>query len=220
MQENESWGFGLNNEAKLIDYRPLLRVKMKLVTSQLVEGENTLSFTSSKDSWVRELVADIASQGSHFLSPLDIQLKLTKLEPDYYLKGEISFEVEQCCARCAENFGLKSKFPFSLSLLQTKSDVAKIKKTANTKVDDAEEAADLDITYFEGPEIDLAPIIREQFFLSLPYQAVCRADCLGMCQTCGKNLNQGHCRCFNATNVPSPFEALRSFKKDPNIERK
>ena len=178
---------------------------MKLVASQLKEGENPFSFSSESDPWVKDLVSNIAAQGNVIRAPLQMALNLTKLEPDYYLKGRLNFEVEQCCARCAENFGLKISHPIELALVHNASG------TAGEKTILSQDTDELDITYFDGPEIDLAPLMREQFFLSLPYQSVCQEGCLGVCQHCGKNLNLGKCSC-DAQPPSGPFDALKTLK--------
>lgn len=184
---------------------------MKLITSQLHEGENPLSFSSEKDAWVQTLVNDISEQGSVLRSPMGLTLSLTKLEPDYYLKGRMVFEVEQSCSRCAESFGLKISHPIELALVHGTSGTSS-QKTALT-----EETDQLDVTYFDGPDIDLDPLMKEQFFLSLPYQAVCKADCRGVCQSCGQNLNTKVCGCAEKVAPISAFEALKNFK--PVVEK-
>jgi uncharacterized protein len=46
--------------------------------------------------------------------------------------------------------------------------------------------------------VDLTENIREDIILELPQRALCRADCCGLCPTCGKNLNEGACQCAPA----------------------
>jgi uncharacterized protein len=43
--------------------------------------------------------------------------------------------------------------------------------------------------------IDLAPLVRELSLLDVPFNPVCRPDCLGLCIECGQNLNEGDCGC-------------------------
>ena len=38
-------------------------------------------------------------------------------------------------------------------------------------------------------------LIREDIMLALPSSYLCREDCKGVCQYCGKNLNHGSCSC-------------------------
>ena len=43
--------------------------------------------------------------------------------------------------------------------------------------------------------IDLDPDIREEIILDYPLKPLCKADCLGLCPKCGKNLNEIKCDC-------------------------
>jgi len=173
---------------------------MKLLITHLHEGENRFHFESQRDSWVREITSRIAQAGYTVRGPLSVDINLTKLEPDYYLKGKMDFAVEQTCARCAETYDLPIAHPFDVALAHV--DTNKVKAVAI-----AEESEVLDVNFFDGNEIELAPIIEEQFFLSIPYQAVCKEDCKGICQVCGKNRNAESCACV----VPkiSPFSVLQ-----------
>ncbi|MCW4384885.1 YceD family protein [Salinibacterium sp. SYSU T00001] len=46
----------------------------------------------------------------------------------------------------------------------------------------------------QDDHVDLEPVIRDAVVLSLPFQPVCREDCLGLCPQCGVRLldNPGH----------------------------
>ena len=46
-----------------------------------------------------------------------------------------------------------------------------------------------------GDEIDLRPVVRQEWILGVPAFAVCRPECKGLCLTCGANLNLGPCTC-------------------------
>lgn len=47
----------------------------------------------------------------------------------------------------------------------------------------------------EDANLDLAPLVREDFLLGIPIQVLCREDCRGLCPTCGRDLNAGPCDC-------------------------
>ena len=47
----------------------------------------------------------------------------------------------------------------------------------------------------ENHILDLSEVAGEYFTLGLPMQPVCRAECAGLCLTCGVNLNETRCRC-------------------------
>lgn len=41
----------------------------------------------------------------------------------------------------------------------------------------------------DGDLLDLEPVLRDQVVLDLPFQPICREDCLGLCIECGARLN-------------------------------
>jgi len=43
--------------------------------------------------------------------------------------------------------------------------------------------------------VDLTADIREDILLELPQRALCGEQCRGLCPLCGKDLNEGPCRC-------------------------
>lgn len=47
----------------------------------------------------------------------------------------------------------------------------------------------------DGDEIDLSEILSTLFILDMETKFLCREDCKGLCDRCGKNLNLGSCAC-------------------------
>ncbi len=47
----------------------------------------------------------------------------------------------------------------------------------------------------ENEELELEPLVESDIFLDLPQKTLCKSDCRGLCQHCGKNLNDGLCGC-------------------------
>src|SRR5688572_21036314 len=112
---------------------------MKLLISQLHEGENHFKYESSRDAWMGEVVSHVEKQGYKLLSPLAADIHLTKLEPDYYMKGTLEFQVEQLCARCADPFSFGVKHPFEIALAHVNS--------TRVKPELSEESDELDVTF-------------------------------------------------------------------------
>jgi uncharacterized protein len=54
----------------------------------------------------------------------------------------------------------------------------------------------------EHEHIDLEPVAREALLLELPLAPLCREDCLGLCPTCGADLNEGACDCTSNERDP------------------
>lgn len=189
---------------------------MKLAISQLNDGENAYSFSSSKDAWIQEFTNRLSSKGYQLPGGFDAQVTVTKLEPDYFIRGKMGFVVSQCCARCAENF--EGRLNPSFDLAFTHLTHRNAPETGELSDADLEAA---DTQPLRGNEIDLDPILEEQFFLSLPFAPLCKPDCKGVCQSCGKNFNQGSCSC-ESSDKTSPFAVLKELhlESEPEIPRR
>lgn len=76
----------------------------------------------------------------------------------------------------------------------------------------SEETDDPDVQVLDerSSVIDLRSTVREQWLLNAPAYAVCREDCRGLCPTCGKDLNEGPCKCPPARD--SRWDALRKVQ--------
>lgn len=54
---------------------------------------------------------------------------------------------------------------------------------------------DDDLILLPDMQLDLKELVFSELVLSLPMKHLCREDCLGICPTCGANLNDGDCGC-------------------------
>jgi uncharacterized protein len=66
----------------------------------------------------------------------------------------------------------------------------------------------------EHNQLDLEPLVREAVVLELPLAPLCRPDCLGLCPTCGADLNSGPCQCVDGPADPR-WAALDVLRRDP-----
>ena len=57
------------------------------------------------------------------------------------------------------------------------------------------EAENVDVGFYEGEEIELAPLLHERMLLCLPTTPLCDEACRGLCPRCGSNLNHESCSC-------------------------
>ena len=83
-------------------------------------------------------------------------------------RGALEQDFEAVCSRCGADFDFTVTVPDFLASLETDEK-----------------------TEF----VDLTDELRQSIILALPTYPVCRADCRGVCPTCGKNLNEGPCAC-------------------------
>lgn len=90
------------------------------------------------------------------------------LGTELLVRGSLEQDFEADCARCGEEFDFTLEVPDF---------------TYSTEIKERTEI------------VDLTDELRESIILELPMYPLCREDCKGVCQTCGKNLNEGDCSC-------------------------
>jgi uncharacterized protein len=73
-------------------------------------------------------------------------------------------------------------------------------------------SGDADGYCLNGTEMDLEPMLTDAVALALPLQPLCRAECLGLCASCGADLNLGACSC--ADDVVDPRWAALSVVRE------
>jgi uncharacterized protein len=127
-----------------------------------------------------------------------------RLEPagdGYLLRGTLRGELLAPCARCLEPALVTVDAPIATSFVEVSS----------SEGDEPEEAQD-DVIPIEHGTIDLGRPIRDEILLVIPMSPVCRADCAGICPTCGRNRNLTPCDCESRTPASSKLGALAKMK--------
>ena len=136
-------------------------------------------------------------------APITLAFDIFKDKQQFRLVGSVKTTLELPCSRCLE--------PFTLPVDQT-FDLRYQPHADNTGEGEREiEEDDLTTAFYEGDEIDLGQLMREQFYLALPMKPLCAADCKGLCPICGTNLNRGACVCSRNWEDPR-LAALKQFK--------
>ena len=149
---------------------------------------------------------------------LAVGLELRAIERAIYVTGVVEGTAIRQCVRCLKGFD--DPLAFSLRVVyerETKvTTVAKrvdVRKKQTTMLSDgAEEERNDDLYYFTGDHLELAPMLREQLILASPMHPLCSEECRGLCAHCGKDLNEGPCRCA-AEPAGSSFDVLRNMKE-------
>jgi len=170
---------------------------MKLKLHEL-QKPVTFSLCES-DKWFRAIFGNVKlkTQG-----PFSLHLVLTKEKEDIFFEGHLKVKLILNCSRCAEDAPYNFDEFFSPVFTHGQD-------PHGTDVELSK--GELDITYFNEDEIDIAEVIREQIELMLPLKPLCSNDCKGVCPDCGQNLNIKSCPC-KKDDVYSPFQVLKDFK--------
>jgi uncharacterized protein len=124
------------------------------------------------------------------------------------IEGSIKAKAEIICSRCIIPVETELTVSFKSSFVPAEFETQE--KEIEVKGDD------LDMEFYEGDEIDLTELVREQIILNLPQTNLCRPDCRGLCEKCGINKNEKTCDCSEREIDPrlKVLENLVTEEKD------
>lgn len=137
-------------------------------------------------------------------TPLTGNVHLERHDRSILVRGHLQGRLFFPCSRCLEVFAEPVEATFDLLL--------KIGSAPAAPPDVELSDNDLLEEYFQGDELKLDGILREQILLAVPLKPLCREDCLGLCRQCGSNLNQKPCSC-SAPAKNSAFAALKKLQE-------
>ena len=173
---------------------------MKLNVHEIEEVAKELVYEESTDSLDGVLrhgqVCDF-----EFPVPATVTVAYYRAGQELFFQGHLDGGVIGHCARCLEEYRFELGKDFFVVL------VPKADLPAEVELSDD----DLDLSFYQGDQIDLSPLVREQIILALPTRPLCREDCEGLCPTCGANLNAQCCACAAAPSDPR-LAILRTLK--------
>jgi uncharacterized metal-binding protein YceD (DUF177 family) len=161
----------------------MLKIRVKDIPP---EGKHRLLRLDA--AWFVETMAGV--EGSWAEAVGEIPVSLSRTGSEVLARGEVRARFTLPCARCLETAIIDVRAPFATTFVPAGAGRA------------AAADEDPDIEAYEGDEIDLQELAREQVLLAIPMSALCRSDCQGLCPQCGKELNLGPCGC------PSPTGSL------------
>lgn len=107
------------------------------------------------------------------------EIQFTRVNDGIYAQGHLQTEVYLTCARCLEPFS----YPLDFEI-------------AERYIFSYQEGTEEQV-YLIAPDgtVDITEPVRQQLWVSLPIQSLCRPDCQGLCAQCGANLNHESCTC-------------------------
>ena len=191
-----------------------LGITMNLLTPQIAEV-TAEGLSLSGDVTGEEL--GLTNADAPLRGTLAVGLDLRTVENTICVTGVVEGAAVRQCVRCLKDF--EEPFAFSVRVAYERESKAvppaakrgePRKKNAQAAEVGPEDAND-DIYYYQGDHLELASMLREQLILAAPMHPLCKQDCLGLCSQCGKDLNEGPCRCATEP-VGGPFQVLRSLR--------
>ena len=174
---------------------------MKLRLEDITAEAKEISFAEPEIE-INRILAQGPVREYHVNAPIAVTLSYYRAGTDLFFAGQLKAQTVATCARCAEEFDSSNDRAFRLVMAP---------KSVGMDTDPGLRADDLEFSLYDGDEIDLGPLVREQLLLALPTRPLCKDDCRGLCAHCGINLNRGQCQC--RAPAPDPrLAVLRSLK--------
>lgn len=134
-----------------------------------------------------------------------VLFRASKFGNKVLVTGKITSEAELVCSRCLNNLPYPVKINFNAEY------VPQFKFTGEEEHELTKE--ELDVSFYQGDEINIEGLIKEHIILSVPMKPLCKSDCRGLCLKCGENLNEISCDC-SFEDVDPRLEPLKKLKKN------
>ncbi len=156
--------------------------------TQIPSGGLEVQFREAED------FLDPSGERVHPLRPVEATLHFCRSSTGVSVRGEISSHLQLHCSRCFELFSLPVSEGFEV----------RYRGPLGAGVEEDHELGpeELDVSFLEGAQINVAGLVRENVLLALPVKPLCHEGCRGLCPQCGKNLNEGRCPCSSARLDP------------------
>lgn len=122
---------------------------------------------------------------------------LTNTGKEYVLQGRLKADINLNCDLCLKPFNYKMDFDIN-EIFSKEAD------NENSRWE------------FIDNTIDLKPAVITNILLNRPMKSVCSQNCKGLCQNCGKDLNEGSCDC-NKSYINPQFEKLITLFNDKEV---
>lgn len=129
--------------------------------------------------------------------PLALDAVVESVVDGMLVRGVLTAEVTLACARCLKPIPGDS----NVDVVELFPDPAALEDG-----DEADEGYEL-----RDGVIDVRALLRDGLASVIPYRPLCRPDCAGLCERCGRDLNEGDCGCADEEIDPR-WEALRGLQ--------
>ncbi len=173
---------------------------MKLNVHEIDEVAKELVYEESTDV-LNNLLLHGEVCDFEFPAAAEVRVDYYRAGQELFFQGRISGSVIGHCARCLE------EYPFDLG----KDFFVVLVPKAELPMEAELSGEELDLSFYEGDQVDLSPLVREQIILALPTRPLCREDCKGLCAHCGADLNTQSCACPTGGGDPR-LAVLRNLK--------
>lgn len=152
------------------------------------------SFPFSVEGCIDDI--DLYGETIKFLNPIKIDGIIMNIGNNFFVRGEFTAEYQTNCDLCFRIIEGKVECEFDEEYSQT------------------EDISHPDRYLFEGSKLDITKMVHDNICLELPLKHLCTEDCLGLCPSCGINLNEEKCDCNVTIEQSGLSDKTEKNKKD------
>jgi uncharacterized protein len=129
-----------------------------------------------------------------------------KSEAGIVMQGVVQATLLLCCDRCLTAYPYMVHSDMRL--------IFEVHHREHWQVKDVDlPVQGLNVVELSEPVIDLEEAVRQQLYIALPIQRLCKENCKGLCPECGSDLNSNPCGCRRDCQ-DSPFAVLGALKNE------
>lgn len=185
---------------------------MKVYLHELSEEPTKLHY-SDRDPWIVDAIQDTQETESPKNAAYSIDFELRKSHGVVFMKGKMAVDLGLLCSRCANGFPEHLSSNFQCMFTREKGLAGDESVGGGTAYSEptGQTGEDLDIEFLDKDYIELADVLKEQIYLKLPIQPLCKEDCKGICAVCGQDQNTQPCQCHRL-KTGTMANALKNFR--------
>jgi len=142
-------------------------------------------------------------EGLHLAGPASLEVRVRRVGSKVILEGTVAAVCELQCVNCLVSFSKEITGDFTVEYAPQPPEAREGEHELS--------AAELDVSYYQGDEIDLGGLVSEQLLLVLPMHPLCSDSCKGLCPVCGENRNIRDCSC-GEKKIDPRFSVLMKLK--------
>ena len=162
-------------------------LKAKNQQGQKVEFEQSLALDNDL----------ISAKGGEFTCDATVKGYYLYEDEQLHLVANVSVGLLCVCDKCGEKFEKTLVFPVEETFVE------------QYDLHDSES-----YSIINGTSIKIDEVVTDNLLLSLPTKLLCKEDCKGLCQVCGKNKNYYTCHCEQIQQelerLDNPFDKLKN----------
>jgi uncharacterized protein len=168
---------------------------LEILIEDIPESGLTVEADASQGGWFKQILTEALGESFGEDALAHLKLKLTRSDEEVDLKGDLIVTSSPTCDRCLKQYRQERTIPLVAHMTPLYENERQREREMDEGMVGEVVKEDEEFSYYEGDRIHLDEVVAEQLVLAEPMKHLCSENCQGLCQRCGKDLNEGPCNC-------------------------